>query len=195
MKNILSSLLLILLLSACNTQTVFNTINVNNRYTIDLPDYFQPCADLHKDASLQYQNTDIDIYAMVIEEKKVTMENYDLDYDLDLYFKNIASQPFIENIKNGKVSPPGRQEIAGNKTLISEITGNVDGIDVYYRMAIIESPYSFYQVLLWTRADKKEKYLNDLIKTIESFKELPRSEEELPQPKINTDSVQIKLAY
>ncbi|MBL7883908.1 MAG: hypothetical protein JNL69_07545 [Bacteroidia bacterium] len=189
------SIALLLFIAACTTKTIFNTTNVNNRYTIDLPEYFQPCSDLHKDASLQYQNTDIDIYAMVIEEKKVTMENYDLDYDLDLYFKNIASQPFIENIKNGKVSPPGRQEIAGNNSLISEITGNVDGIDVYYRMAIIESPYSFYQVLLWTRADKKEKYLNDIIHTIESFKELAHSEDELPQPKINTDSVQIKLAY
>lgn len=181
-------------ISSCKQETVFTDVKVNNRFEISVPEYMQPCADLHKDASLQYQNTEIDIYAMVIEEKKSTMEDYDLDYDIDLYFKNIASQAFIENIKNGKVSPPGRQTIDGNKALTSEITGNIDGTDVYYKMAIVESKYSFYQILTWTRADRKEKYISDMTKFIESFKELPHPPEDLPQPKLS-DSVSIVPAW
>lgn len=179
--------------ASCKHETVFTEVKVNNRYSISVPEYMQPCADLHKDASLQYQNTEIDIYAMVIEEKKSTMENYNLDYDIDTYFKNIASQPFIENIKNGKVSPPGRQTIDGNKTLTSEITGNIEGTDVYYKLAIVETKFSFYQILTWTRADRKEKYNGDMTKFIESFKELPHSKEELPQT-LN-DSVKIVPAW
>lgn len=195
MKKSLLILTLIFTFSACKRETNFAEVNINQRYTVLLPDYLQPCADLHENASLQYQNAEIDIYAMVIEEKKSTMENYDLDYDLELYYNSIASQAFVDNIKNGKISPPGRQEINGNKALVSEITGNFDGKDVYYRMGIIETPYSFYQVLMWTQAAKKDEYLPDMIKMLESFKELPHPQEELPQPKINPDSVKIELAY
>jgi hypothetical protein len=181
-------------IASCKHETVFTEVKVNNRFSISVPEYMQPCADLHKDASLQYQNTELDIYAMVIEEKKATMENYNLDYDIDTYFKNIASQAFIENIKNGKVSPAGRQTINGNKALTSEITGNIDGTDVYYKLAIVESKFSFYQILTWTRADRKEKYNADMTKFIESFKELPHPQEELPQSKLS-DSVQIVPAW
>ncbi|MBK7182442.1 MAG: hypothetical protein IPH89_05635 [Bacteroidetes bacterium] len=195
MKNYLVFSFIILAFVSCKQEAKFTEVNINQRYTVQLPDYLQACADLHENASLQYQNAELDIYAMVIEEKKSTMENYDLDYDLELYYNSIASQAFVDNIKNGKVSPAGRQEINGNKAIVSEITGNFDGKDVYYRMGIIETPYSFYQVLLWTQAAKKEEYLPDFTKVLESFKELPHPKEELPQPKVNPDSVQIQLAY
>jgi len=107
---------------------------------------------------------------------------------LDLYYKNITSQAFIENIKDGKINPPGRQEIDGKKALLTDITGNINGIDVFYRMGIIETPYAFYQILAWTRLENKEKYMADMIKIVESFKELPQPASELPEPKINTDS-------
>lgn len=193
-RNVTLLILVAFSFASCKHETVFNEVKVNNRFSVVVPDYMQPCADLHKDASLQYQNTELDIYAMVIEEKKSTMQDYDLDYDIDTYFKNIASQPFIENIKNGKVSPAGRQTIDGNKTLTSEITGNIDGTDVYYKLAIVETKFSFYQILTWTRADRKEKYIADMTKFIESFKELPHPQEELPQRKLS-DSVKIVPAW
>lgn len=182
-------------LYCCKKETVYNSIKVNEKYTIAIPDYLTPCSDLHKDASLQYQNTEKEVYALVIDERKKLMADYDLDYDLDLYYKNIASQAFIESIKDGKISPPGRQEIDGKKALITDISGNINGTDVFYRMGIIETPYAFYQILTWTRAENKEEYMDDMIKTIESFKELPQPESELPEPKINPDSVTIQLAY
>ena len=194
-KRYLFLLAILLVIVSCNREAVFKEVKVNDRYSISIPEYLQPCADLHKDASLQYQNQDIDIYAMVIDERKKTMANYDLDYDIDLYFKNIASQPFIESIKNGKISPPGRQEIDGHKALIAEITGNINETNVYYRMGIIETPYAFYQILAWTRADNKEKYEQDMTKIIESFKELPQPASELPERKINPDSVKIVPAW
>jgi len=154
----------------------------------------QPCADLHKEASLQYQNVEKDVYAILINEKKITMQEYNLDYDIDLYFKSIASQPFLETIKDGKVSIPGRQEIDGHKALIAEITGKIEGTEVFYKLAVIESQYEFYQILIWTRAENKEKFEKDMIHMIESFKELPHPKEELPEPKVS-DSVQIVPAW
>jgi hypothetical protein len=194
MKRSLILLLLPLAFAACTKETKFNEVKINDRYSIEIPDYMQPCTDLHKDASLQYQNVEKDIYAMVIDEKKVTMQDYNLDYDIDLYFNSIASQPFLETIKDGKVSPPGRQQINGNKALVAEITGKIEANEVYYRMCVIESPYQFYQLLVWTRAENKDKYLPDMIRIMESFKELPHPQEELPQPKLS-DSVTIAPAW
>jgi hypothetical protein len=89
--------------ASCKRETVFTEVKVNNRYSLSIPDYLQACTDLHKDASMQYQNVEKDIYVMVIDEKKKTMQDYNLDYDIDTYFNNIASQGFAENIKDGKV--------------------------------------------------------------------------------------------
>ncbi|MCX6294557.1 MAG: hypothetical protein NTX97_00595 [Bacteroidetes bacterium] len=179
---------------SCKRETVFTEVKVNNRYSMLVPDYLQPCTDLHKDASLQYQNIEKDVYAMVIDEKKKTMQDYSLDYDIDTYFNNIASQGFAENIKDGKVGIPGRQEINGHKALIAEVTGKIENNDVYYKLALVETPYEFYQILIWTRAQNKKDLEPDIIKMIESFKELPHSEDELPAPK-SKDSVVVTPAW
>ena len=181
--------------SACKRETVFTEVKVNNSYSVLIPDYLQPCTDLHKDASLQYQNTEKEVYAIVIEEKKITMQDYNLDYDIDTYFKNIVSQGFEDNIKDGKVSIPGRETINGNKALIADVSGKVEQKEVYYKMALIESPYEFYQMLIWTKAENKDKTEADMIKMIESFKELPHPKEELPTPKAANDSLSVTPAW
>ncbi len=194
-KRYLFFLVTVLVISSCNHKTVFTEVTINNRYSISVPDYLQPCKDLHKDASMQYQNAEKGIYALVIDEKKKTMQDYDINYDIDAYFNNIAKQGFIESIKNGKISVPGRQEINGNKALIAEVTGKVEQTDVYYKLAIIETPYTFYHILSWTSAENKEKFEPDMVKMIESLKEMPLPPSELPAKKTLNDSVKITLKY
>lgn len=178
-KKLLFSITLLFLFS-CSSETAFKEVKVNERYAVSVPEYMQACTDLHKDASFQFQNTEKDIYAIVIDERKKTMEKYDLDYDLDLYFKN-SSQPFLETIKDGSVSVPSPEKINGEKALISEITGKIDQTSVYYKLGIIETPYAFYQILTWTSADNKSRYEQDMMRIIRSFKELPQPNTELPQ--------------
>ncbi len=179
------------ILFACNKETTFTEVNVNNRYTIQMPAYMKACNDIQKDASLQYQNLEKDIYAIVIDEKKVTMQDYDLNFNLDTYYNSISSQGFSESIKNGKISIPGRQEINGNKALIADISGKLEENEVYYKFAVVETPYEFYQILTWTRVEHREELEKDMVKIIESFKELPHPAEELPTPKLS-DSVSIE---
>ena len=181
--------------SACKRETVFTEVKVNNSYSISIPDYLQPCTDLHKDASLQYQNTEKEVYAIVIDEKKITIQNYNLDYDIDTYFKNIVSEGFVENIKDGKVSIPGREEINGNKALLADVTGKIEQNNVYYKLALVESPYEFYQILIWTKAENKDKMEADMVKMIESFKELSHPKDELPVPKAMNDSLSVTPAW
>ncbi len=194
MKKIIILFSVLFFITACSTKTAFHEVTINNQYTADMPEYLQPCADIHPDASLQYQNTELEIYAIVIDEKKETMENYDLDYDIDLYYKSIALQPFSEKIQNGKISPPGRQTINGHNALTADITGKVDNNEVFYRLAVIETTNAFYQLLIWTRAENREKYMNDFNTIIESFKEILPPSEVKPKTTLS-DSVVIKTIY
>ncbi len=158
--------------TSCTHETVFNEVKVNDTYSVLIPEYLSPSAKLSENASLQYQSEEREVYAMIVEESREQMQNYDLDYDLQTYFTNIVSKPFTEKIKNGKVEIPGKQDINGNNALITEITGNINNTDIYYKMAVVETPATFYQVLIWTRADRKAEYEADMMKVIGSFKEL-----------------------
>ncbi len=130
---------------------------------------------MHERASSQYENTEREFYLLVIDESKADMQAYDLDYDIDTYYKNIVSTPFKDFVKGGKISIPGRQEINGAKALITEIEGEVKNENIFYKLAIIETQNKFYQVVVWTRADQKEKYAEDMMTIIESLQEISDS--------------------
>jgi hypothetical protein len=55
-------------------------------------------------------------------------------------------------------------------------------------MGVIETPYAFYQILTWTRADKKDEFQPDMNAMIESFKELPQPASELPESATSSGS-------
>lgn len=193
-KRVLIIIAFACILFSCSTKPVFHEVTINGQYSVQLPEYLQPCSDIHPDASLQYQNTESEIYALVIDEKKEAMENYDLDYDIETYYKAIALQPFSEKIKDGKISPPGVQTINGHKALVADITGKIDNNEVFYRLAVIETTNAFYQMLVWTKAENKEKYMGDFTRIVESFKELLPPSEFKPKSTLS-DSVVIKTIY
>lgn len=162
----------IIILSCVNTAVVYREVMVDNQYTLTVPDYLHPCSGLHKKASLQLQNLDDDLYVIVIDEKKITLRDFDVNYSLKTYFDNVIQQPFVKNIKYPVINKyPKEIKIAGNKALMSTIKGLVNNRLVFYKFAIIETPNYFYQIIIWTRDDKKEKLENEMQKIIESFRE------------------------
>lgn len=186
--------LLITVLFSCTSKTQFNDVIINDRYSISLADYLSPCSDLHSDASLQYQNIEKEIYALVIDEKKSKMQHYDLSYTVDSYFKNIASQPFLENIKDAKISGPTKLKIGENKAIRAMITGKIDKTEVVYQLSVIETPFTFYQLLIWTKAERFEKLENDIERMILSFRELKLHESIVPESTLS-ESVTISTPY
>ncbi|HRW22364.1 MAG TPA: hypothetical protein P5509_10350, partial [Bacteroidales bacterium] len=51
-------------------QNSFNTIQINNLYSIDVPDFLVKTNSLNDEASLQYENTAKEYYVIVIDEAK-----------------------------------------------------------------------------------------------------------------------------
>jgi len=157
---------------SCVKGAAYTEVKVNDQYALTIPEYLQPCTDLHKKASLQLQNTDNDIYMMVIDEKKSDLRELGLNYNLKTYYSTIIKQPFLKNIDHLVIDKyPKEIKIAGNTAVMSTIKGVVNDHFVYYKLAIVETPGCFYQIVVWTRGDKKEKSENELQKIIESFRE------------------------
>lgn len=95
MKNkYISKILLLLVLTAfsnCKKETIFNEVKVNGQYSVLIPEYLSPAVGMHEQASLQYQNEEKEIYVLVIDESKADMQAYDLNYDIETYYKNIVN--------------------------------------------------------------------------------------------------------
>jgi len=147
-------------------------VKIDDQYKITVPSYLQPCTDLYANAVVQLQSADNDIYLIVIDEKKSVIHDLGLYYNLRSYNYTVLKQPFVKEIKHVIIdSIPVAMQIGTNKALITTIKGLVNNQRVFYKLAVIETPTSFYQIIVWTRADKKERFENDMIKIITSFKE------------------------
>jgi hypothetical protein len=163
---------IIVFLTACNHPAKFNLVNINNKYSIEVPEYMEPATELKTEASLKYKNLEKDEYIIVIDESKSDFVHYNLKYNLENYFKTVAAQPFISSITHVKISQPIKKSVNGYNALEAELTGDINKNPVYYKLVIIETGKRFYQILTWTGVDYKEKHLPDMDKSIDSFKEL-----------------------
>ncbi len=176
-KRILSICCTIIIFHSCSKTIDFTDVKVDEQYELTVPEYLHPCTDLHKNAAIQLQSTDHDIYLIVINEKKSIIHNVGMYYNLKTYNSTILKQPFLSEIKNVITdSVPISVQIGTNKALITTIKGDVNNQHVFYKLAVIETPASFYQIIVWTRADKKGYFENDMLKIIESFREVAKTD-------------------
>lgn len=158
------------LLAACSPE--YHEVKVNEQYSITLPVDMKAVANLHEDASLQQSDTARPLYVVVIDESKEEMRKHELDYDLDLYFSNIVSRSFVESLPGVAITPPQKIKLNGADALVSDITGETAAEKVYYKIAVVETPSAFYQVLTWTDASKKEEMEKEMKLIVSSFSEL-----------------------
>lgn len=160
----------IALLFSCSPGS--HELKVNNKYAITLPEAMKPVADLNEAASLQRADETRELYVVVIDESKEEMKKHDLDYDLDLYFRNIFSRNVIESLSDASISEPEKVAKDNASEMIVDVTGKADTTAVYYKAAIVETPSSFYQVLVWTTGSKREKLQEEMSGIVRSFREL-----------------------
>lgn len=138
------------------------------RYSMELPKNFIPANfnDTLPEMSLQYENVDDGLHALVIDESKAKIISFGLDYDLDTYMK-IATR--AQDKDGVYVNKP--LTINGNKALQTEINETSNGIKKVYKLTCIETQKFFYQVLIWSEEAKYDSNKDVMDKMINSFRE------------------------
>ncbi len=172
-KNILLLMITTLLFSCDLLETKFTTKTVKDLYSVDLADYLSETTDLNSQASLQYKREPAlgEIYIIVIDDDKKAMGEG--TYDIKSYF-DFA----LGNIKNGitgnNSSEPKTKEINGLKAIQTEVTGKFGETGIFYLITIVESESHFYQILTWTIDGNKSRYEKDMLKMVDSFKQIKK---------------------
>jgi hypothetical protein len=173
---LLTCILLSVVLLSCSS-TKWSDIKVNNKYGLQLPSYLEP-ADFSKEASLQYQNADKEMYVMVIDEDKSAFAQYGLDYDLNTYFR-VASAKYDST---GKITAQ-KIKIGADSARVADIKGSINGNDVLFKLITIETPKRFYKISISMMFRDKDKYVADIERILHSFHELGTGENEKVLPK------------
>lgn len=182
MKYKLFLFLSLTLFFACDKAAETQTVKIGGRYQIDLPAQMEEAKGLNKDASLQYQNPVKELYAIVIDESKSALEESIFDNNLeDTYTNDLTGYTKLvtENIRNNaaisKLPPLLPAKINNLHAFMLDITGSMNGLKIYWKIAYIEGKNRYYQVMVWTLAENREKYEPVMAAAINSFKETDRS--------------------
>lgn len=165
---------------SCQSEKKYETKTVSaSGFSIKIPVFLKKTDILHEEASLQYQNLIREYYIVVIEEPidefkaMVDIEPYfkeNFSPDLDGYSKLIMKS-IIDNIEVKEQIELTKTEVNGLPCRNLEISGKVDGLDIYYNIAYLQGEYKYYQVVNWTLQGNKKDYASSMIQTINSFQE------------------------
>lgn len=182
MKNLYLIAVCSLLLISCNKMDNAETIVVGGRYSIDIPKSYTTTKDLNQDASLQYNDAKRELYVIVIDEPKEAITKALVENGLEnTYTPDLKgySQLIVDNmtpkVQADTLSPFTDITIGGLKGRASGIQGVVQGHHIYWKMAFVEGKSRYYQIMLWTLADRRKKHEAEMQSIIDSFKETDRS--------------------
>lgn len=159
----------------------FETVEINDKYSMRIPNYMKKADNLNMDASLQYQNIYKETYIIVIDENKE--EFISVFKDIGEYsdslsplknYKDAQLQFIGESINIGSMSEDKAIKINRLDAEKVIIDGTVEGVDydISYFLTFIEGKETFYMIMAWTLQDKKNKYRPTFEASVKSFREL-----------------------
>jgi hypothetical protein len=176
MKKII--LLLVVFLSfSCEQKKEHETITIKKKYSVVLPSKFEKVNNLNEEASLQYQYLPEEFYVIVIDEPKTAFEaamksnGSGLNGNLEDYY-NIVKTNFEGFLENLKIYDEKRTTINGNKAVVFSVSGEFQGMGIFYRYALIQGKSDFFQVMVWTEKARETKLKPNMDSIIQSFRTL-----------------------
>jgi len=154
---------------SCQYSNETNTVEIKNKYSIDLPAFLNSTRDLHPYASLQYQNRMQEFYVIVIDD--IIDDNYSENISIDEFSKGLFDD-FISQIRLINKSEIIKDKINGKEVRKIEINGNIDGNNAFILILLIEGDDDYYNIMTWTLKNNKQKYKSTMYEIVNSFNEL-----------------------
>lgn len=156
----------------------YTTQNINNLYSVNIPDCMHPTKKLNDAASLQYADLFKPLFIVVIDEDKaetkqaITETCFEeiITPDLDGYaFFHLSSYKEAMDVLHQSDLKDTTINGLKAKTTVMEV--NSDGVSLYLAYTFIEGTHNYYQLVTWTQTDRKNKYEQLMDSMIYSFQE------------------------
>ena len=162
-------------LMACNgSDTSLETVDVDGKFSIEVPDYMSELDLENPDAVFQYGNESKEHYVMVIMETHEELLQYGLEMGIQEYaelsvefLKSSISEPKVEEVADGI------EMVNGMETMGYKIRGVFpdNNLEIFYYAMFYRSDKAFYYVTTWTLADREEQFADNMEKITHSVKE------------------------
>lgn len=158
-----------ILLSSCMLlPTEFKTVNIGNRYSIQLPEYLELNTTLNEDAELQYANLSQQIFLLGRHNQRSQLSESELD-DLSALFSFHVENLVLE-LQNPTVPTADTLRVNGLPGVKGQFTGLFKGEETTYQITILQGQEYMYQFIAWAPANKMADFLPDIDAVVNSFK-------------------------
>lgn len=174
MKKIFTILMLFSTLAAFS-QAKFTEKKAGHIFYISVPDYLQKTTLLNDAAAIQYENSEKEIYMIVIEDSKEDLEISQVKFESlkEFHDSNIVALKTDENL--AVESSPKQFEKNGLKFIQSDLKvvlkEEKTTTNVSYLVTYVESPTHYYQILCWSLTPDYKKYVEDFRKIAASIRD------------------------
>jgi hypothetical protein len=142
-------------------------------FSISLPEYMSKTVGLNTASAIQYKSVVKDVYGFVIFDTKEDLQLAEMNFaSLKEFYENFIAD-FLSDQENRKVSEPVYKTKSGINFAECDVTyfDKDATIDIYYLVGIVETKTSFYKVLSWSAADKKDKFKADFQQILYSLRD------------------------
>lgn len=158
--------LLLSLAFACSYPEGYEKIEVDGKYSIDVPAFMDEADDLAPDASLQYKNPFRNVYLIVLEANR--------DDFIDLGdFQEQATSRILEDplLKEPTVEDEKEIDVNGHPGILTSIFGTMDENEIiFYKHLSVDGGDSYYEVVFWLRGEKRRlEYESTIDSVMNSF--------------------------
>ncbi|QQU03937.1 hypothetical protein [Myroides odoratus] len=180
-KKIGTLVLLLTVLVGCNNKTAYTEIVHDDKFSVEVPSTMQKTRGLNGDATLQLQNVQEELYMIVIRENKNEIDELfkgttQEGEDIFTQFSSTTLEYLTSTLEQLEPSELKLQDrpIHNLPARVADFTARIGGLDVYYKFAAFEGKEDYYQVLVWTLKEYKDKNQEQINKMVDSFKEVTK---------------------
>ena len=140
-------------------------------YTMAVPDYMVRAYSLNDVATLQYQNTSIPAFTIVIEDEKSELESVGMKFTGARHFLENFTGDFKKDAAGRAVTQPVESAVNGNRQAQSELTWEEDGSAYFMLITAVETPTHFYKIMSWTTSAQRQRMDADFRKMAVSLRD------------------------
>lgn len=166
-------LLYFLTSTLCSVGQTTKEYTAGHTFIISLPDYMSKTVGLNNAAAIQYKSAVKDVAGFIIFDTKEELALAEMNFTSSKEFYESFIEDFLVEQENRKVSEAISKSKDGINFIEADLTyyDKDAEIEIYYLIGIVETKKSFYKILSWSAAEKKNTFKSDFQKILYSLRD------------------------